>query len=389
MNRRFPKFAVATPARTVCDDNARVLAAHDALRFHALGTRRGANGVPPELTRLNPAIGLAAYVFAKLTSDYYGEYWRTRLHPWFDRWVKKQLVPGDHLISSYGYTNQSFKWVRQNGGKTFLDGGNSHIDNFWEIISEEHARWGCKLPPIAPHWRRQAREMIAEVDYVLAPSRWVANSFLTRGFHESQIIKNVYPIDLRCFLPAEAPRPTSRPLTVICTGSLSLRKGTPYLLEAFRIIRKSVPTARLLLTRIVANSMTQILERYRDLPIEWAPPLPHPELAKRLREADVFVLPSLEEGLARTSIEALACGLPTVVTAHCGTNDLVEPGVNGEVIPIRDPDAIAQAVLKWWERIDSGNAPKIEFDRTVISFETFAKNFVGQLRALDLLAAAS
>src|SRR5581483_598002 len=135
------KFIVATPARSVCDDNARALERVGALRFIALGTRRGVNGIPPERTRLLPAFGLANYFAAKLLPPFAGESFRFRMHPWFDGWVKSQLRAGDHIISSYGYTNESFKFVRAHSGKTFLDAGNSHPENFWNILIEEHRRW--------------------------------------------------------------------------------------------------------------------------------------------------------------------------------------------------------------------------------------------------------
>ena len=83
------KFVVATLARSVCDDNARVLESHGLLRFIALGTRLGTAGVSAEHTRLNPAIGLATYAAWKLLSPYRAESFRFRLHPWLDRWVKK------------------------------------------------------------------------------------------------------------------------------------------------------------------------------------------------------------------------------------------------------------------------------------------------------------
>src|SRR5579863_7718459 len=133
-----PSFVVATPGRSVCDDNARALHHQGLLRFVALGTRRGTAGVPRELTRLNPKIGLAAYIAARLLPTFQAESLRFRLHPWFDRWVKRQLQPGDHIISSYGYTNECFQWVREHGGKTFLDAGNSHPRDFWATLSEEH-----------------------------------------------------------------------------------------------------------------------------------------------------------------------------------------------------------------------------------------------------------
>ncbi len=384
------QFVVATPARSVCDENARALERIGHLRFLALGTRRGTAGVPPERTRLRPWIGLKSFVAAKLLSPFAAESYRFSLLPQFDAWVKKQLLPGDHMISSYGYANESFRFVRAHGGKTFVDAGNSHIENFWEILCEEHRRWHCPTPPVAPHWIERSRVMLAEAtDFVLSPSRYVTKSFLARGFRPEQILRNVYPVNLDLFTPRLAPRPKNQPLTLINTGSLSLRKGTPYLLEAFRLIRQTHPTARLLLSRIIQDDVKPILARYRDLPIEWAPGLPHAQLADRLRSADVFVLPSLEEGLVRTACEAMACGLPVVLTPHCGANDFVTPGVNGEVVPIRDAPATAEAILKCWERAQMDRPADVSALREQLSFATFERDFLGQLRALRLLPSPS
>src|SRR5215467_10142933 len=115
------RFVVATPQRSVCDDNARVLEQHGLLRFLALGTRRGTPGVPVDRTRLKPVLGLLSYAAARSLSPFRAESFRFRLLPWFDRWVLKQLEPGDHIISSYGYANRCFDFVRRHGGKTFLD----------------------------------------------------------------------------------------------------------------------------------------------------------------------------------------------------------------------------------------------------------------------------
>jgi hypothetical protein len=117
VNPATGKFVVATPGRTVCDDNARALERIGALRFIALGTRRGTAGVPPERTRLNPLIGLVAYAAAKTLPPFRAESFRFSLLPWFDRWVKRRLTPGDHIISSYGYANDSFKFWKFTHGK--------------------------------------------------------------------------------------------------------------------------------------------------------------------------------------------------------------------------------------------------------------------------------
>ena len=380
------RFVVATPRRSVCDDNARALAHQGRLRFVALGTRRGPAGVPAEMTRLRPTFGLAAYAAAKILPPSQAEAFRFRLHPWFDRWVRKQLRPGDHILSSYGYANECFKFVRQHGGKTFLDGGNSHPENFWNIIAEEHRRWNCPYPPVARHHYERALAMLADVDFVLSPSRFVTQSFLERGFQPEQILRNIYPVNLTCFTPAREPRPAARPLTLVCTGSLSLRKGTPYLLEAFRLVRRKIPNARLLLTNAVQDDVKPVLARYQDLPIEWSPALPHPQLADRLRSADIFLLPSLEEGLVRTACEALACGLPAILTPNTGASDLIQSGVNGQVVPIRDPQAIADAVFTWADKILTiGWQPRVSLNPEQLSVDYFEKTFIGQLRQLGFV----
>ena len=167
------KFVVATPTRSVCDENARVLEKNGALRFLALGTRRGIRGVPPERTRLLPAFGLANFAASKILSPVAAESFRFRMHPWFDRWVKKQLQPGDHVISSHGYANECFKFARRTGGKTFLDAGNSHPENFWTILSEEYKHWNSPQLPVARHHYERSLAMMAEVDFVLSPSSFV------------------------------------------------------------------------------------------------------------------------------------------------------------------------------------------------------------------------
>jgi glycosyltransferase involved in cell wall biosynthesis len=228
--------------------------------------------------------------------------------------------------------------------------------------------------------------MMPQVDYVLSPSSYVTRSFLEHGFKREQILRNVYPVNLDCFRPATEPRPKNRPLTIICTGAPSLRKGTPYLLEAFRLIRRSQPTARLLLISPPHPSLAYALEKFRDLPIEWGPNVPHPQLAERLRGADVFALPSLEDGFALTVTEALACGLPAVLTPNTGASDLIQPGVNGEIVPIRDAAALAAAILKLADKILGGReSPSRMIDPASLSFECFEEAFLAQLVRLNLL----
>jgi glycosyltransferase involved in cell wall biosynthesis len=300
--------------------------------------------------------------------------------------VERQLTPGDHIISSYGYVNRCFQFVRRHGGKTFLDGGNSHPRIFWETISEEHRRWGCGDPPYAEFQHLRALRNMEDVDYVLCPSQWVRSTFLAEGFRPEQLLDNVYPLDVSRFVTDPLPRPKERPLTLISTGSVSLRKGFPYLLEAYDRLWRDDRSIRLLLTDSVSDSMKPVLRKYAHLPIEWAPYLPHDQLTKRLHSADLYLLPSLEEGFARTVAEALGCGLPAIVTERTGSNDIVRTGVNGDVVPIRDAGAIVDAVRRWAPRVMEPTVRSSQLlEPEKLGFPWFAQRFLEQLRKIGLV----
>jgi len=379
-------FIVATPGRSVADNYAAYLERNYRLRFLGLGTRRGTKNVSREKTRLLPLFGLLAYASTKVMGVKRAENFRFHLHPLFDYWVRAQLRPGDHIISSYGYANASFRWIKKHGGNTFLDGGNSHPENFWEVLTEEHRLWNCPSPPISPAHFRRSCEMLEHTDYVLSPSSYVTESFLKRGFRAEQMLPSIYAINFSHFFPSPTPRPKKRPLTIINTGSLSLRKGTPYLLEAFREVQRVYPDAKLLLSQILEDSVLPILKRYPDLNIEWSPSLPHPQLAERLRGADLFVLPSLEEGFLLSAAEALACGVPVISTPHTFVKDVLIPNKNAEIVPIRSSQAVAEAILRWADRLLKSEAPpECLIDRERFSFDSAQRQFELNLKQIGLL----
>lgn len=376
-------FVVAEFNRTTCNLHGSVLDRVGLLRLYAIATRRGTKGISKSQTRLNPFLGLLAYIAERNFAMYRGEAFRYKLYPIFDSWAKTLLRPGDNLLSVLGQVNESFKWVKAHGGRTFIDAVSSHPESFWSLLKEEQKIWKSRYPPILPDQHRRALAMLEHTDYVFAPSKFVEDSFLSRGFNPERVFRLPYPIDLSLFKPNLEPRTINKPLTVINTGSLSLRKGTPYLLEAFRIIKKKEPGAKFLLTRQIRDEVKSIIEEYSDLRIEWSGGLPHGKLVQRLRSADIFVLPSLEEGFVRTALEALAAGLPIIVTPNTGVNDFVVSRENGEVVPIRNPLAIAEAVLKWWDKIRSAPVlPVINFNSDLLSFKNFEDKFLGYLKRI-------
>jgi glycosyltransferase involved in cell wall biosynthesis len=382
-------FAVASFARCGHDNFARVLEQHGLLAFYALGTRRGTQGVSEAHTRLNPVFGLLNYAVGKCLPTFQAESFRFRLYPLFDRWVRSLLRPGQHLITSYAFANSAMKWSKAHGGMTFIDAQNSHPRFFWNLLTEEHRRWGSTYPPVAQYFNQRGLESVDQCNYIFASSTFVRDSFLAQGWEPRRVLLYTLPVNLDWFKPSEAERPEFRPLTLLNTGALCLRKGTPYLLEAFRLIRKKEPRAMLRLSQTVRDDAKEVLRRYADLPIDWSPFFnlrfedQRQQYVERFQTSDIFVFPSIEDGFAFVVAEALACGLPVITTKNTGASDLVEPGKNGEVVPIRDPEAIAEAVLNWWSRIREGRRPQdLRQIRTLLNFESFANTVMNHLAAV-------
>ncbi|MFZ9937803.1 MAG: glycosyltransferase family 4 protein, partial [Luteolibacter sp.] len=308
---------------------------------------------------------------------------RFALSPLIEQWVMPQVHEGDNLIAGLGYFNRLIPRIQNTGGKVFLDARNSHPSNFWSLIAEEHARWDCKLPPIWPRHHLRQQRSVALADYILAPSRFVADTFVQRGFPSERVFRLSYPVDLSLFQPHATPRPPSKPLTLVSSGLLTLRKGSPYLFEALKVLRREIPDLRIKLIHNMADSFKQVYERnrYAEVTVEWAARMPHSQLVEWLRDADLFLLPTIEEGMVRSAAEALGCGLPVITTRNAGVDDFIVEGVNGSIVPIRDPQALAAAVLSWWDRIRrrEHDARQLEFDREALGFNTFAAKLTGWL----------
>jgi glycosyltransferase involved in cell wall biosynthesis len=130
--------------------------------------------------------------------------------------------------------------------------------------------------------------------------------------------------------------PGARPFRVIYAGQLTQRKGIAYLLRGYRRFARA--DTRLTLVGSVVGSDAP-LRPFAEL-FEHIPHQTRPALASLYRESDVFVFPTLIEGMPLVVLEAMACGLPVIVTAN-GPGDIVRDGIDGFVIPERDDEAVS------------------------------------------------
>jgi glycosyltransferase involved in cell wall biosynthesis len=130
---------------------------------------------------------------------------------------------------------------------------------------------------------------------------------------------------------------------VMFLGSLVQRKGLSYLLDAVRRFSSSVITTCLRGRGFVDNTL---LAQYKDLNLDVAHNVPHAQIVAELHKSDLLVLPSLEEGFGHAVLEAMSCGVPVLATDRTCAPDLIEDGVHGFTVPVRDAESIA-ARIAW------------------------------------------
>lgn len=258
-----------------------------------------------------------------------------------DRAAAKLIPEGATVIGQYGASLATFERCQAGGGTTILDYPLARLDYCSELLAEEAVLrpdfadtiiGPATLQPPDEQLRRISHE-VQLADAVVVGSAFAAASF-REHVDERRLHVVPYGVDNHRFFPARAPR-SGRRLRVLFAGQISQRKGIGYALDAIRLLDPD--RFELTLVGPVVGSGSGLC-RYESL-FEHASVRPD-EMPDVYRRADVLVLPSLVEGSALVVLEAMASGLPVVVTDNVGA-DAVRDGVEGFVVPIRSPEAIA------------------------------------------------
>lgn len=140
--------------------------------------------------------------------------------------------------------------------------------------------------------------------------------------------------------------PPSGPL-VVCVARLVAVKGVEYLLEAVPLVRAAVPGATVVF--VGDGVLRPVMERRAAALVPDGAVVflgLRSDVPEILQLSDVAVLPSLNEGMGRAAVEALAAGRPVVASRVSGIQDIVVHGETGFLVPPADPRALADAVLR-------------------------------------------
>ena len=229
--------------------------------------------------------------------------------------------------------------ARSQGLRTVIEQSVAPREMVFRLLAEEQQRfpgWEPGLPAAAEVAALVAREREewALSDRILCGSRFVADGIEQCGGPAARAVVVPYGVDGR-YSRHEPRTRGAGPLRVLTVGEVSLRKGAPYILEAARRLGRD---AEFRLVGPVGLSAEAAAGFNAVAPLRGA--VARQAMRAEYDWADVFLLPSICEGSATVVYEELAAGLPVICTPNTGT--VVRDGVEGFIVPIRDPGAIAE-----------------------------------------------
>jgi glycosyltransferase involved in cell wall biosynthesis len=252
----------------------------------------------------------------------------------------------DAVVASWGSAGPVFQRMRDGrGGLCVLSFPTVHPRYYRKLLREEAVREPAFAETLInhewPHWmEEQFEHEISMAHRVFVGSSFARNSFVAEGIPAERLDVIPYGADLDLFYPAELTeeRPNGA-LRLLFVGRLDQAKGIAYLMKAYERFRG--PETHLTLVGRMAGNGTAF-RPYRGL-FNHVGHVPRPSLAHIYRQADVFVLPTLLEGMPLVVLEAMASGLPVITTTN-GAGDIVRHNVDGFVVPTRDVDAIVDGL---------------------------------------------
>jgi alpha-maltose-1-phosphate synthase len=248
--------------------------------------------------------------------------------PLLHRLFAKAAVP--HLEGTtiiHGWSSCSLPaihWAKQNNVPFLLERSSAHILSQSQLLQKEYEKLGLnsnESPEILPEIVEQELREYQLADKVAVPSYFVKNSFLEQDFPQQRLIYNPFGTSIKTFSPGVKQDSVFR---VVYAGTLSVRKGVRYLVQAF--MQANIPNSELCL---IGGSTTETphLLAGSDERVKCIGHIPEPKLADHYRNSSVFVMPSLEDGFPYVISQALACGLPLISTTNTGGRDVL--GMNG------------------------------------------------------------
>jgi glycosyltransferase involved in cell wall biosynthesis len=266
----------------------------------------------------------------------------------FDFWVSRRLAadPPKLFIGTASSDLHSLKVLKRRGSYLMHDCPGLHPTLEHQLLTEAAELAGVRATPRLPRFGRPMMEGRKLAEYALADtlilrSDFQRRSFEAAGFAAERLFVSSSWVDAGFWrrLQPKARDAPGAPLKLLFVGSMILRKGLPFLLRAVEVCGSAVQ-----LTAVGPRSaQTDQLLGAGLANVTWLAPQPRESLRELYQSHDVFILPSIVDTFGFVALEAMASGMPVIVTDNCGAP---VPDAAWRV-PAMDPASLAARMMEY------------------------------------------
>jgi glycosyltransferase involved in cell wall biosynthesis len=278
------------------------------------------------------------------------------VHTMFSRWAAGELIK-DHWDVVHPWSGVSEEILNALAGKSKLNimaRLSSHIRTQARLLEEEEKRTGSpQEKPSAWIIDREEREY-AKADKILVLSSFSRDSFIAEGVDPEKVLLMPTCASLKSFRPSpevieERCRRilSDRPLQVMYVGTLCFRKGLDDIIAILKSLNASLSDKSRFHFRFIGPVAAEAKKHMAELKnfAELIPKRPQHELPKWYAQGDLFIFPSIEEGLPQVLAQANASGLPIITTTNSGAANLIQDNETGWILPIRSPEKFIKRLI--------------------------------------------
>lgn len=322
------KIVIASTGRAHLLDTARELLRHGHdVHFYSYTSKKNCLRLGFPLTNFHSLQSIMS-PFLLIDKIFNREWSRTLLRLTIDNLMAIVLPKCDVFICKSPNFPFSMKVAKRKGAIVLLDRGSTHVRKFNDLLKE----YNVKHQP--EHYCKIDESQYVIADYIIVGSNYVARSFIDYGIPRNKLFVNNYGFESEYFYPTKLLFPN---YDLIFVGQWCKRKGCDLLK---RFIEAHTEYTLLHVGAIVDAELPYTSNFVHIDPVK------ETELVKYYSKSKVFVLPSRDEGLALVQLQAIACGLPLVITYNTGGSDLLKYIVDSKWINIMNDFSMSELETK-------------------------------------------
>lgn len=260
------------------------------------------------------------------------------------RYTKKALALSRELVSKSHYDGIHAFFTIPCGAVAWWIGRTFHIPYIISLRGSDVPGYSKKYTVLYFFLKSFVRSIWRRSAFVVSNSEGL--KFLANKTNSSQRIGVIYNgVDTQVFTPGNKGKEKDV-FTVLCASRLESRKGFSYVVEAVAILREKYPHLQLILAGGDGDAgddlRALVKEKNLSEVVKFFGQYTRKDLVRLQQETDVFILPSFNEGMSNSLLEAMAGGLPVIMTPTGGAEELVQEGENGYIVRFADARHIAE-----------------------------------------------